>query len=373
MADQPTPPSPDDRTPLHGPADPELERRIRAVMGRQADRIRPGDRYADILGEASRQRTGQRWLWPVVAAAAIALLAGVIGVPRLIEANRPAPSVQVPAATQPAPVPSPASTSPGASVSPEPSASDSARTEAVGVYYLASTVQRTETGAETDRVRLFREFHRMPGSPTRLAKVAGAITAMATTPPLDPDYRTAWTTLGAVEVSEVGGGLQIDLAADGFPAGLPDSFTAVQAIQQLVWTATAAYGKSVPVTVLVDGGTNVSWGRNLFGTPVSRDPNLQSPVWILDPVTDQRDQAGVVTVNGISTATEATIGWQVRDADTGDVVFEGSTTGGANGEYAPFEFDVRLKAGTYTVVVFAPDLSGQNPLGEGDSKTWVVD
>jgi len=227
-------------------------------------------------------------------------------------------------------------------------------------------------GADTERVRLYREFHRLPVSATPMAKVAAAVTALASTPPADPDYRTAWTTIGSVQVTEVGGGLQVDLGADGFPAGLPDSFTAVQAIQQLVWTATAAYGRNVAVRVLVDGGTNVSWGRGLFGTSVSRDPNLWAPVWILDPVTDGRDAAGKVRVSGISTAAEATVEWQIREARGGDLVAEGTASGGANGQYAPFAFDVELRPGQYTVMVYAPDLSGANPLGEGDSKTWSV-
>lgn len=370
---------PDDPTPLHAPPDPELERRLREVMSGHAGRIHPGDRFADIQAEVGRRRPARRWLWAVAAAAAVVLVAGAVVIPQLGQGDR-FPVAAEDASTRPAPIPSPpvesaaGTSSSGESAAPSAGSSvtQPARSATVPVYYLGSSVQRTEAGVENERIRLFREDHTMPVSSTPLAKVTAAIRAMATGP-LDPDYQTAWTTLGDVEVTEADGGLRVNLAADGFPAALPNSFTGAEAIQQLVWTATAAYGKPVAVTVLVDGATNVSWGKDLFGTPVSRDLNLQAPVWITDPLTDQHDTAGRVTVIGISTSFEATLGYQIRDATTADLITEGTATGGANGDFAPFRFTVDLEPGQYTVVVFAPDASGANPLGEGDSKTWYVD
>lgn len=379
MADRP-----DDPTPLHTPPDPELERRVREVLARRAAEIRPRDRFAEIQAEASRGRpVARRRLLAVLAAAAIVVVAGVVVLPQLGQPDSFPASAENNPGTVPIPSPPPSrSAASGASPSQrestpqetgsQASSTEPDRAEAVPVYYLGSTLQRTEAGTLDHRVRLFREFHRMPVSPSPFAKVAAAVGAMSTTR-LDPDYRTAWTTLGDVAVTEVAGDLRIDLAADGFPAALPDSFTAAEAIQQLVWTATAAYGKDVAVTVVVDGGTNVSWGKELFGTPVSRDADLRAPVWITDPASDQHDQAGRVTVIGTSTSFEATLGYQIRQAETGDLVTEGTATGGANGQYAPFSFTVDLEPGHYTVVVFAPDMSGANPLGEGDSKTWFVD
>lgn len=390
MADRPDDPADDptdDPTPL-SPLDPEQERRLREVLARRADQIHPSDRFADIQARVGPERSARGWLWPVAVAAVLVIVVGAVGIPRLVARNQAYPSSadgQAASQTAPVPVPAPAasgSATPQASsssavASPSSTASSASAapatsTAAYPIYYLGSSLQRTEAGAGTSQVRLYREFHRLPVAASRLDKVAAAVTAMATIRPDDPDYLTAWPTIGAVTVRTTGGGLLVDLGADGFPAALPNSFTAAQALQQLVWTATAAYGDAVPVTVLVGGRTNVSWGKDLFGRPVSRDLALKSPVWITDPVTGQRDHAGRVTVTGVSTAFEGTVAYQIRAAKTGDVVAEGSAQGGANGVFAPFEFSADLPAGSYTVVVYAPDASGANPLGEGDSKTWTV-
>lgn len=386
MVDRPDDPEQDpgsEPTPLPTPPDPDHERRLREVLAREADEIRPGDRFADIQARIDPARPARGWLWPVAIAAVLVVIVGVVGIPQLIARNEAtSTSAEAPASNETPNAPAPAASSTGGpqdsggsagSPSPAVSASASATsTKAFAIYYLGASLQRTEAGEGTSSVRIYREFHRLPVGTSRLGWVAAAVTAMATIRPDDPDYQTAWSTIGMVEVSESGGGLMVDLNSDGFPAALSNSFTAAQTLQQLVWTATAAYGESVPVTVVVDGGTNVSWGKDMFGRPLTRDVSLRSPVWIIDPVTAQTDQAGRVTVTGESTSFEGTVDYQIRSAQTGDVVAEGSAQGGANGDFAPFELTVDLVAGDYTVIVFAPDASGANPLGEGDSKTWTV-
>ena len=387
MVDRPDDDSGAEPTPLHAPTDSEHERRLREVLARQADQIHPGDRFADIQARIDPARPARGWLWPVAVAAVVAIIVGVVGIPQLIARNEatstsaeaPADAQTTDAQTTAAPGPAVTSSavpqdsgSPTASSSGSTASASATSTDAYAIYYLGASLQRKETGEGSSAVRIYREFHRLPAATSRLDKVAAAVTAMATIRPDDPDYQTAWSTIGTVEVSATDGGLLVNLDADGFPAALSNSFTAAQTLQQLVWTATAAYGDSVPVTVVVGGGTNVSWGKDMFGQPLTRDVSLRSPVWITDPVTAQTDQAGRVTVIGESTSFEGTVGYQIRDTRTGDVVVDGSTQGGANGDFAPFEFTVDLAAGSYTVIVYAPDASGANPLGEGDSKTWTV-
>ncbi|HMO11698.1 MAG TPA: Gmad2 immunoglobulin-like domain-containing protein, partial [Actinotalea sp.] len=67
-----------------------------------------------------------------------------------------------------------------------------------------------------------------------------------------------------------------------------------------------------------------------------------------------------VTVSGEGTAFEATLLYQVTRAGTEDVVAEGYTMGGANGEVGPWEIELTLDPGEYDVSVWEPGM------GEGD-------
>ncbi|WP_250444722.1 Gmad2 immunoglobulin-like domain-containing protein [Actinotalea sp. C106] len=75
-----------------------------------------------------------------------------------------------------------------------------------------------------------------------------------------------------------------------------------------------------------------------------------------------------VTVRGEGTAFEANLNYHVLRAGTEEVVGEiGYTMAGANGEIGPWEIDLTLDPGTYTVQVWEPNVSD----GEGDTGPYI--
>lgn len=365
----------------------EFEQRLRDALRREADGIDPPDRFGDITARLPRS---WRYLWPVIAviAAAVVLIVGTLVVVPLVkgEANQaePGPNPAGPGSTY-TPSPSPQTTQqaqPTTSASPaSPTASGggttATRKPTVPVYYLGESTRHTENGGDQARNVVFREYQpaevAAPGRPTD--HVAAAVQAMADHDPRDPDYRTAWVSLGQVHVTDQNNELSVDLS--GYPLALPQGVSATDAMQQLVWTATAAYvaagSANLPVVVTVEGKTKAAWGSQFLGKRLTRDGAYHAPVWITDPQTDQHDKAGAVTISGVSTAFEGTVQWRIADADTGKTVAEGHTMGGANGKFGTFSFTTQLKKGHYTVMVFVPDMTGNSEMTDVDSKTWFVD
>jgi hypothetical protein len=145
------------------------------------------------------------------------------------------------------------------------------------VYYLGST---------SLGVRLFREYHLLPvtGSDPA-ARTRAALTAMLTTSsPSDPEYTTPWRDATVTAVRVEGDTATVDL--HGVPATAPaGAATARVAVQQLVWTVTAASGTTA-VRVLVDGRTVPAlWGVAGLDEPLTRSPraDVQAPIWLIDP------------------------------------------------------------------------------------------
>lgn len=68
-----------------------------------------------------------------------------------------------------------------------------------------------------------------------------------------------------------------------------------------------------------------------------------------------------VTVEGEGTGFEGTLLYRVTRAGSTDVVTEGVTTAGANGEVGPYTAELELEPGEYTVQVWEPGM------GEGDT------
>ena len=90
---------------------------------------------------------------------------------------------------------------------------------------------------------------------------------------------------------------------------------------------------------------------------VAPDPVTNGPNSITAPVAGAQVTGPTVTVSGEGTAFEATLNYRVVVAGTQDVVAEGYTMAGANGEVGPYSFDVELAPGEYTVQVWEPDVS----------------
>ena len=239
----------------------------------------------------------------------------------------------------------------------------------VPVYYV------TETPAG---MRLAREFRSVP---TPAGPVVAAVETMLAEDPRDPEYQRLWEASTDVESVEVDDGIiEIDLSGSTDYTGAADDVARL-AIQELVYTVTAALSSigengALPVQLLLDGEPidNI-WGNVDVSAPVGRAPQLE--VRQLVQINNPGEGALVgrsFTVDGDAAVFEATVLWQILD-DAGNEVQSGFTTAEACCEFSPFEFSVELEPGTYTVLVSESDPSGG---AEGyppmfDSRTFTVE
>lgn len=88
---------------------------------------------------------------------------------------------------------------------------------------------------------------------------------------------------------------------------------------------------------------------------------VNGPNAIVSPTSGGTVAGPTVTVEGEGTGFEGTLLYAVSRAGSADVVAEGFTTAGANGEVGPYSFDVDLEPGEYSVQVWEPGM------GEGDA------
>jgi hypothetical protein len=311
----------------------DLERRLREVLRREAERITPRDRRTEILAMArdDSQNVGpaRRWLIPVAAAASVALIGtvawGVSNGGGNQQANpaatrnahsstatttpRPSPT------TLPAPVPSSSpspATTPGASTS---GASTQTTRIALPAYFVGAS------SAAGDRFGLYREFVRtavpVGATPGQRARAAVAVAMNAQPFTNDEPYLQPWSATSVSNVTVTPSLITITLSGPG-----ANGFTAAQtklAVQELVWTAQAAVGQgTIPVKFVVANGS-----QKLFGTfPTSQTynrpaPALQyevlAPIWITSPVRNQVFPAGTAVVaTGQSCAFEGTTQWELK-------------------------------------------------------------
>ncbi len=235
----------------------------------------------------------------------------------------------------------------------------------VPVYWIGETARS---------FRLYREFRTVPDVGGRVASAVAAMTRMK---PLDPDYRTPWTPASRVTVRQQGAALTVDLSADAIAGRDVGSEVAGRAVQQLIYTATAAAG-SAPirtVTITVDGKPADAWGAVRLGAPMTREPQVDvlSHAWLTAPQEGERRRAGTVTFGGYGTSFEATFGWTVTDA-AGKAVAQGFATGGTGtGGFGPFTFEAKLAPGEYTVELRTDDPSdGEGPGAMTDTKRFSV-
>ena len=236
--------------------------------------------------------------------------------------------------------------------------------------------------------RLFRELLETPEASTG-DPIADAVLKMTSREPLDPDYRSPWQPASSVSSSiSTRNVITIDLSSDALAEQL-DEDEARLALQQLVFTATAAAahaglitgGESSSVVVLVDGES----GYRAFGAVElrgewTRDTSVLAPVWIIDPQEGVETDTSGFTVHGQGPAEQQEVTWRVDrvpagvasaeapDATAGAPFDEGtaeiSTADGAEGAYT---FTLQLPPGGYEITVSAPDAGGAS-----DSKTIQV-
>lgn len=353
---------------------PDDEERLRRALREEASRMLPAADGWDRIRE--RTRRVPFWKHPVllgVAAAtatAVVAIGAVYGVLRgpsedatVGPAGDPTTTTTTPdqaAATDETPDPdqdpgptTDAPEQPSETIPPAPEAEPTAAVT-VPVYYLA------DTPAGPRLAREWREVDSL-GTP--------AETAVATmlTDPLDPDYRTPWdasTQLNSVEIRD--GAIKVDLDT---PAGGPTlpSDEAKLAVQQLVYTVTAAYasaGEDAPaaVRILVDGAVLDEWLGIDLSWILDRDPQIdvRKLVQLNDPTEgDTMDRRPVFT--GEAAVFEATFDWIIEQ--DGQVVERGFAMTEEGQKFSPFSFspEVDLEPGDYVITISETDPSG----GEG--------
>lgn len=368
---------------------PEEEDRLRQALHEEAAKVVPAPGGLDRILARTRRTPG--WLpqlrSPVVLGVAAALFTAVavvgaglgmlrggddltagIGGDTTTTAPQspspeptPEPTPESPTYTPPAEVaPEPTPTLP----SPAPAEPEPGFSGAVPVYYVADTPAG---------MRLAREWRRVDGAPTAAEGAIGLMFA----PSLVPDYASLWnpaTEVRSVEIRD--GAIKVDLS---LPAGSEPVAAdhAELAVQQLVYTATAAVSRAggdgaLPVRILVDGeripelaGVDVSAA---LGRAHAVETRLL--VQLNDPYEGQTVTTPVL-IRGEAAVFEANVLWEIRQ--DGEVVADGHATAAEAFRFSEFTFQVDLPPGEYTVVVSESDPSG----GEGrppmsDARTFVV-
>jgi hypothetical protein len=307
------------------------------------------------------------WIFGFVGAAA-ATAAVVVGVAVLGDEQA--------SPTDPASSPT-AEADPSESVEPAPSetADGGDGTEPDGGATAELTVPVYYVGDTPAGVRLFREFHRVSAPD---GAVAAALTEAVDSAPLDADYRTPWTDLGVTvqAAEESGGGLRVDLGGASLaerPAGM-DAEEAELAVEQLVWTATAAAQSDTDVRFSLDGSAaDRLLGVNVGGGASRADAmETLAPVWVTSPQ-DGEAVGSTFNVEGQGAFFEANVSWQLLDG-SGAVVEDGFATAQECCTLSPYSFQVKgVAPGTYTLRVYSADVSGGEGPGEPeDTKRLTV-
>ncbi|MHA7223883.1 GerMN domain-containing protein [Arthrobacter sp. RHLT1-20] len=215
-------------------------------------------------------------------------------------------------------------------------------------------------GRSNENMFLYREFRDVPEQDNPVTR---ALRVMMSQKPLDPDFFTPWQNPKKLASSISGKNvITVDVSTDAFNSNV-DAAMAERAIQQLVYTATAAgasaglidSGQQVQVVVLVDGHTDyVAFNQVRLGAPTSRSAGLVAPVWIIDPQEGTSVADGAVKVSGRSTLPGGKLRWEILriDGSVKTTYLNGTTAASAEaGQSGAFSLSVNLGPGNYEVRV----------------------
>lgn len=250
--------------------------------------------------------------------------------------------------------------SPAPTTAPLPMGTPTATTS-LAVYYTIS---------EQGGPKLIREFHMLPvPDDSAGGKVASAVGDMLAEPAHDPDYTSLWPQGVHLLSAKVDGDTTtVDLT--GVSAGLGGVAESI-ALQQLVYTATAASGQP-KVRVLKDGQPVDS----LFGHVSTKNLLTRGKaldvlygVWIISP--QQGEQPGRdVTVHLAGIAFEATVNYDIlRD---GKVVKHDAVTLDVGApKQGEFTTTLQLDPGEYVIQAYAVSEKGGGRQHQ-DSHTFTV-
>lgn len=226
---------------------------------------------------------------------------------------------------------------------------------------------------------LYREFISME---TAADPIAAAIWAMTSAEPLDEDYYSPWQSATAVNTSiSPDNVITVDISSDSFSADI-SAEVAGRAVQQLVYTATAAAassgqiasGSPSSVRLLVDGKAGfLAFGHIGLGSLLQRDVSAVAPVWIISPQDGSVGADRTIIIEGSTVSAEPNLHWRVRRVDTaeaaaGDIPSGSVPVEAGTGTVGLFEFSVTLEPGTYVVEVSEPSADGSGGDTGGDDK-----
>ena len=376
-----------------GPDDP-AERALRRALAAQASAVGPSP--APRVGELVDRSRPRRWPAALGVAASVALLAvasavalrpDVVPSPVPVAGPSGGPSASASVETSPSPSSDP-STQPSSGPSPAPPPSSGPTpgpTSTAPVPDGASTIVwacLADGDGTKPRVAPERRSAQLPtgtGMTDQEATTSAAVDLLDTLPPLDPDYVNYWAPEpedpappGRTDVRITDSGTTVAFSGRAL-SGLDTGATFTCLTEALVRTV-VSNGGTPPVTFLLDGEP-AAFAELDFAEPARPSADLLVGGWVLDPYEGQRVPAGTVTLSGTATAFEATVSWQVLNTG-GAVVAEGFTMAGSNGEYGPWTVPVDLQPGTYTAVLRAENMAGEDE-GPGrwlweDTKTFTV-
>ena len=323
-----------------------IEEALRRAMSAEAETV---ETAADALGtiRGRIERRSRRWWVPrpgtprgfaltlAGAAAAVVLAAGAVAVAADWPGHRGGPG------------PGPGASGPSATGTPVAGTN-------LPVYYL---------GSSTVEDRLYREYHVVPAlrlSPEQA--VTAAVNSMLGRAADDRDYHSPWpveATVGGVTIDGAGVATVdlVDAAGGAAFDATVDDLTARMALQQLVYTVTAA----VPATATSTGVTGVRllldgqpastlWGKATASGVLQRGPagDVLAPIWIIDPQQGTR-QGHRFTVRVAGIVFEAKMRLRVRD-EAGTVLSDQTVNlvGGAPAQ-GTATVDMTLQPGRYTI------------------------
>lgn len=341
--------------------DPTTEARLRRVLHQEAEMIQPtGDGLSRI-----RERTGgSPWWRPAVAGIGVAAVVGA-GVGVGLAITRGTDDDATTTTAQPAASATPTASSAVVPAGPSASTPTAANGMAVPLYWLGGS------GPAGSGPRLYREFRRVTAPSTASSAAETALRAVLGTAPTDPDYRTAWphgTTVRTVGRSGDTEAVDLTGAARSKPA------QPALAVQQLVYTVTAADPTITGLRILIDGTPlSTVWGAGSPGAvAVQRAAQLDvlAPVWLTSPA-EATTSGSPLRLDGQATVFEATVSWEVLNA-SGQQTAKGFATAseGAPGR-GTWSASVDLPAGTYTVRAFESSAKDGSILWP-DTKTVTI-
>jgi spore germination protein GerM len=237
-------------------------------------------------------------------------------------------------------------------------------------------------GRSNNNVFLYREFRDVPDQENPVTR---ALRAMMSDKPLDPDFFTPWQNPKKLATSISGKNvITVDVSEDAFNSNL-DADMATRAIQQLVYTATAAgassglidAGQQIQVMILVDGHTDyLAFDHVRLGTLMTRSAGMVAPVWIIDPQEDVQVPDGSVKITGRNTLPGGKLRWRIlREEDNGDKTpyLTGETTAATEAaQSGVFTLALTLTPGNYELRVAQADTSGNDQELNVDTRSFSV-